>query len=245
MKKKSILAGFIAGLFLIASALAFTTNEISAPTAYSTSATTTVNISGMVNISAFPYLDNFIREGLLNGTYANISRHVVNFTILNKSSSSGAYGQLASFAVNVTNDTSSKVNFWNYTATVTNDTSSKVNFWNYTATLKEGRNWIRINFTNISRADDGSFGGSLTSERIIDIDTLRYKLIIGGKGGFLKLNISTDTGLIQTDYGVQYGGSAQAACGTATRGLVKYNSTYGGFQGCTADGWKALNGTAA
>lgn len=121
MKKIIIILGIV--LCLIFSASAYTTNIISAPSSYSTSATTSVNISGMINISnnAFPYIDNFVRvsiAGQLNGTFFNVSRHVINFTILNKSSSTGAYGYLASFSVNVTNDTASPVNFWNYTATL-------------------------------------------------------------------------------------------------------------------------------
>ncbi len=47
---------------------------------------------------------------------------------------------------------------------------------------------------------------------------------------------------MQTDYGIQYGGSAAFACGASTRGLLIYNSTLG-FLGCTEDGWKSLNTT--
>src|SRR3990167_3396952 len=220
MKKIIVVLGLL--ILLTVSVMSFTINQITAPTSYSTSATTSINISGGINITNFPYLQ------IVNQSFSNFSTHVINVTILNKSCSSCAYGILASSL--------------SLTVNATNISGNTNNFWNFTATFKEGRNWIRLNFTNVSRADDVSFGGSLTDEVIVDIDTTKYKLIVGGKSGFLKLNLSTDTGLIQTDYGLQTGGAATASCGATTRGLIIYNSTQG-FIGCTDAGWKALNGT--
>ena len=170
MRINKLLAGIVIALFLIISAAAFTTNEITAPSAYQTYNTLTVNISGGLNVSAFSFLT-------ARNTSANFTQHVINITILNKSSSSGAYGILDS-------SLSLTINATNRTPDV---------FWNFTATLTEGRHWIRLNFTNVSRADDGSFGGSLSAERIVDIDLEAYVLTIGQ---FDKINFSLDSGNI-------------------------------------------------
>lgn len=158
----------VALLVLIFSASAFLTTEITAPTAFSYSPTLEVNISGGINVSAFPFL-------LDTGEGLNFSDNVVNITILNctvNSAGTCTYGILASslpLTINATNR--SPEVFWNFTATFTND-----------------RHKVRLNFTNISRADDGSFGGALTAERIIQIDVQRN--IIELLGGVI--NFSTD-----------------------------------------------------
>jgi len=163
MKK---LIAFIIALLTIAFASAFTYNQITAPAEFYTSSSLEVNISGGINISAFPYLKT---------TGNNATSHVINVTILNKSSSSGSYGILA-------NSLSLTINASNYT---------EQKFWNYTATLTEGYNWIRLNFTNVSRNDDGSFGGSLTAERIVNVDTKAFMITVGQ---FDTINISTKEG---------------------------------------------------
>ena len=169
-------------LMLSIGSIAFSTVEITKPTAFSYQEVLEVNISGALNISGFPYLTYTARKG--NGTQENgsfnagfnFSDEIINITILNKSSSAGSYGYLASFAVNVTNRTPDM-------------------FWNYTATLTQGRHWLRLNFTNVSRQDNGAFGGALTSERIVQIDIKGNILNIGGFG---TVNITLDNGNINT-----------------------------------------------
>ena len=155
MKTNSFTAMFILVVIILWIAVfvipiwAFTTVEITAPTTLTYLQTTSVNISGAINISAFPYLfENHFSDN-------NTVRHVLNITILTKTTSAGAYSILASSL--------------SLTYNASNDTVK--NFWNFTATLPEGRNIIRLNWTNVSRADDGSFGGVLSAERIVQIDT--------------------------------------------------------------------------
>ncbi len=153
---------FIMMLLVIAGAVAYVQNEITAPPGapYSTSTTTTVNISGMINISGFPYLQitGFNRSKY---TGQNISKHTINVTILNctiTTSGTCTYGILAASLP--------------LTINISNNTAGPVDFWNYSATLKNGElHSIRINWTNVSRNDAGAFGGSLSEERLIEIDT--------------------------------------------------------------------------
>ncbi len=110
-------------------------------------------------------------------------------------------------------------------------------FWNKTVTLKDNdRHWVYMSVANVS-------GGAVNSStRIIDIDTNYYNLEIGNFG---KVNISLDTGRIDTSYGVRIGGELSSVdCGASTRGLIIYNAT-NGFIGCTGNGWKSLNSTLA
>lgn len=161
-----ILTAFIILMLIITAIGGFTYNEITAPNASSSTVTsTTVNISGMINLSGFPYL---IRTACLNLSQicSNLTHHVINVTILNKSSSSGAYGILASSlstTVNVTNTSG----------------HTGLDFWDFQATLSdESYHWIKLNFTNVSRADDGSNIGSLTAARIINVDVDLYMIKI-------------------------------------------------------------------
>ena len=166
---------FIIPLVFIMMALmaaGFSTVEITAPTSlilYQSSLE--VNISGGINITAFPYLSN---DPSKNDT--NTTSHVINVTILTKTTSAGSYSILAAslpLTINASN-------------TTTKD------FWNYTATLPEGRNYIRLNFTNVSRHADGTYGGALTAERIVQIDTeptlINFSAKLHLEGGNLSLN---------------------------------------------------------
>ena len=192
MRVKKFLVGFVITLLLILIVHGFSTVEITAPDQYSTSATVTVNVSGGINASSFPFLK---------------SGDIVGVNILNRSSSTGEYNILsssASLTVNATN-TSSGVETW----------------WNFTATLTEGdRHRIRLNFTNATRNDDGSFEEVLTSERTIDIDIRALVL----EAPSIKV------------------GDPNVDCGATTRGLIMYNTSLG-FIGCTEAGWKGINGT--
>ena len=160
---------------------AFSTIEITAPAAFSYQETLLVNISGSINASGFPFLNN---PSTTSG--GNYTVDVVNITILNHSgSSTDAYGILAAslpLLINATNDTTFSAVFWNFSATLTNE-----------------RHWIKLNFTNVSRNDDGSFGGALSAERIIQIDVSGNILNVGG---FDTINLSLDTGDINTSGGL-------------------------------------------
>ena len=227
MKKLILILGI--ALCLVLSAAAFRFNQITAPVAYSTSTSTSVNISGGINITAFPFL------AIKNMSESNFSTHVINVTILNKSSSSGAYGILASslsLTVNATN--------------LTGDTN---NFWNFTATLKEGRNWLRLNFTNVSRNDDGSFGGSLTDEVIIDIDTKKYLLVLGGKANLPNINFSLDSGNVNIsgvikskEIRLQNSSTTSDDCDASSSGTMRFNGSGAGgaakFIQCDGTDWK-------
>ena len=166
---------FIIGMYvsyLIIFAEAFTTVEITAPSDLTYQNSTSVNISGGINITAFPYL-----SADSGSSDVNITRHTVNVTILTKTTSSGTYSILASslpLTINASNDTVK-------------------NFWNYTATLPEGRNYIRLNFTNVSRNADGSYGGALTAERIVQIDTAPFLLNFSGKLHLENFNLSANS----------------------------------------------------
>ena len=154
---KTIFTSIMLALITIFSVIAFTSNEISAPSAYVTLTSTSVNISGAVNASAF--------SGLSQGD-------VVNVTILNKSSNGGDYGILESSLLSRINASgTSKHVFWNQTVTLARDT----------------RHWIILNFTNATS------GGSLSSERIIDIDIDFFTIQVGQFG---TINLSVDTGNI-------------------------------------------------
>lgn len=139
--------------YLAISAMGYSTVLKLAPPNFDHQESTSVNVSCAINVSGFPYLTG---TGWNHSKYAgtNVSSHIINVTILNKSSSSGAYGILASSL--------------SLTVSAANDTAF---FWNYTATLTEGdRHFIICNFTNVSRNDDGSWGGALTGRALVQID---------------------------------------------------------------------------
>ncbi len=139
---------FIFGLILLGVAIATSTVEITTPTSFVTSDSTSINVTATFNISGFPYLAS---------TGLNWTNATINVNILNKSSISGAYGILAESL--------------SRTITVSNGTDVNASYFNQIITLaNEQRHWIKINFTNVSRADNGDFGGALTTERIIQID---------------------------------------------------------------------------
>lgn len=118
-----IITSLIIGLMLIVSALAYTTTQITAPTAdFETQESQSVNVSGMVNASAFPD----IRE---------LNSSLINITIMNKSCQSCGYDAHSSYIINVSNQN-----------------GSLDVFWNQTITLQPGYNWIFLNFTNVSVA---------------------------------------------------------------------------------------------
>lgn len=151
----------IVAILMISFTAAFSTTQITAPTEFLYSEKLDINISGGINASGFSYLT-------VNQT------ETINVTILNKSSSAGAYGILESslpLTINASN------NMTEY-------------FWNFTANFTNERHWIKLNFTNVSRADDGSFGGALTAERIVQIDIARDILDIG----YYNLSFTTKDG---------------------------------------------------
>lgn len=188
-----IISHILVLLTLIFSVSAFLTTEINAPTKFSYQEVLTVNVSAVINVSGFPFLSSTGFEG----TDFNITRHIINVTILNHSgSSTDAYGILDSSLI--------------LTVNATNDTSAPAMFWNFTATLTNERQWIKVNFTNVSRADDGTFGGALTAERIIQIDV---KGNIINVGGFDTVNISLDTGAINTSGPLHIGGNISIKSG--------------------------------
>lgn len=163
----------------------FSTVEITAPTSFQFLNSTLVNISGGINTSGFPFL-------LDSKTGLNLSTHVINVTILTKTTAAGSYSILATslpLTINATNLTNS------------------LNFWNFTATLPEGRNYIRLNFTNVSRNAQGVFGGALSAERIVQIDTNLLLINITNKIHF-ENNISINS----------YQGGARFNCGVSSIG---------------------------
>ena len=127
--------------------IGFSTVDITAPDEFSYQATLSVNVSCGLNVSAFPWLLDK-SEGL------NFSDEVINVTILNRTEETGAYGILGASL--------------DLTLNATNRTPDA--FWNYTYTATNGRQGILCNFTNVSRADNGAFGGALTAERLVQID---------------------------------------------------------------------------
>ena len=170
MKLLSTLIVFLVVLMVVSG---FSTVEITAPSDSTYQSTLAVNISGGINVSAFPFL---LFTGANHSNNDTVARHVINVTILTKTSSSGTYSILAAslpLTINATNGTPQ-------------------NFWNYTATLSEGRNYVRLNFTNVSINDKGEYGGALTAERIIQIDTEPLLINFSGKlhleGGNLSVN---------------------------------------------------------
>ena len=230
MKFISISLFFIIGFLLLTSA--FSTVEINAPTDFIYQEVLTVNVSAAMNVSGFPFLIRLCTNA--SAECNNVTRHVINVTILNHSgSSTDAYGILASslpLTVNVTNDTSAPAMFWNFSASFTN-----------------GRQFIKVNFTNVSRDSTGSFGGALTSERIVQIDVAGNVINLGG---FDKINISLTEGHINTSGGfmgkfldlLTNVPESSETCAASNRGLIIYNST-DGFMGCTESGWYSLNST--
>ncbi len=173
-KITSLIIVVLAVAFIAVFATAFTTTEITAPTEFSYHSIAQVNISGGINITAFPFL---MRVTNTSSSMANISRHIINVTILNCTLGTGStctYGILAESLL--------------LTLNATNDTASTANFWNYTATFTEGRHNVRLNFTNVSRQDNGAFGGALTTERIVQIDLEFNTLEIWGG----EINLTSD-----------------------------------------------------
>lgn len=244
---KTIILIIVIALLTIISVIAYSTVEKTAPfTEYQIFTTTSINISGGVNASG--------ASGLTN------AYDIVNVTILNKSSSAGAYGIL-----NVSGQRHHLVNASNGTTNV---------FWNFTATLTEERHWIRINFTNASSVWNETM---LTNETVFDID-VDYDVITIGQD---VINLSTVTGninisgIIRADSGASFGGNVlitstplnmtdtgnintsgiistpvlrlqnntliEQDCGATTYsrwGEIRFNSTGPGyFFGCTPVGW--------
>ena len=198
----------------------FTTTQITAPTSFTYQSVLGVNVSGGINASGFSFLSS---NSSTNGM--NITEDVVNVTILNHSGSpSDPYGILASslsLVVNATNDTST------------------TQFWNFTASLTDERHWIKLNFTNVSRADDGSFGGATTSERIVQID-IQYDRIVLLNGA---INFSTTgnintTGSISASRGLFTGAAVEDDC---SAGEFKLNTSDDDLCLCSSDGnWKCV-----
>lgn len=197
----------VVAVLAAAFAAAFTTTEITAPTAFSYHPILDVNISGGINVTAFPFL---MRNN--DSDNINIIRHVINVTILNctlGTSSSCTYGILAASLP--------------LTINATNDTASGVNLWNYTAEFTQGRHKVRLNFTNVSQADDGTFGGALTAERIVQIDVEFNVLEIWG--GVINLSSTGDvniSGRLHIGGGnlsVKSGGGTSFDCGPNDSGV--------------------------
>lgn len=197
MRFKTMLISLALALLMMIFVVGYATNEISKPTAYSTSTTVTVNISGGVNASG------------ISGLTENAT---VNVTILNKSSSAGAYGRYFVDAGIDGHKINSSGDITDY-------------FWNYTVTLNDNeRHWIRLNFTNATA------GGSLSSVRIIDIDTRYYVLDIEVQLNADSLRLGNVSNLYNDE-----------DCDGSTYGTIIYNaSTPGYFFGCTPDGWVNL-----
>lgn len=137
----------VIAVMLVASVTAFTTQITAPATNFVTETSTTINVSCAMNVSKFPYLRTY---GL------NFTNHTINLTVYNKSSDSGAYGVLASSLGET------------YT---TSNSSTPSDFYDFQATLaNNNRHWIKCGFENVSRNADGSYGGSNTSVKIIQID---------------------------------------------------------------------------
>ncbi len=154
---KTFLASLVGALLVIGMVVSYSTVIKNAPPDFDLQESTGVNVSCAINVSGFPYL---AKTGWARNktTGTNFSDHRINVTVSNKSSDSGAYSILAetlSLTINATN-------------------RSPEVFWNYTVTLTEGdRHWLFCNFTNVSRNDDGSYGGAITSVSLVQIDAER------------------------------------------------------------------------
>ena len=162
------------------------------------------------------------------------------------------YTTLTSTTVNYTwvfNNTNNNEN--HFAATVYNKTSAtgayniilRANItngtiWNMTRVMSDDtRFWWYVNVTNVT-------GGPTTSDvKIFDIDTDFLKLVVGT---YNKINITLDSGRIDTDAGIRIGlvGSA-VDCDATNRGLLIYNGTTQGLRLCTTDGWKSLANVTA
>ena len=129
---------------------AFSTIEITAPIAYSTSTSLTVGVTGAINASGFDFLK-------INDT--------VGVMVINKSSAAGSYG-----------NNSGSISTVKASGNRTDNTYSL----NVSATFTEERQWIKMFFINTSRNDKGVFKGVNTSERIIDIEIDYSILGFGG-----------------------------------------------------------------
>ena len=178
---KTIILSIVITLLTIFSVIAFSTVEKTAPfNTYSTSISTSVNISGRINISGFPSLAR---------TGENVTSHVINVTILNKSSLTGAYGILASSLSLVVSN-------------ATNGTTGPGD-WNFTASLTEERHWLLLNFTNATP------GGALTNVTVIEID-VDYDIMTIGQS-VINFSIKTGniniSGILSADGGIVSGGT--------------------------------------
>ena len=225
MKLKSIIS-VIMVILLSVFVIGFSVNEISKPLAYSTSTSLKVNVSGGFNASG------------ITGLQAN---DTINVTILNKSSLSGAYG-----IYNGTGDTIGGLH--GYIINASGETAGSHRFWNKTITLTEERHWIRLNCTNCTS------GGSLTSERIIDID-IDYNVYQLGR--FDTLNFSLDTGNFNTSgtisapvFKFQNASADDGSCDFAKTGELIWNGTtsenpVGRLLICNGANWYEINMTLA
>lgn len=99
-------------------------------------------------------------------------------------------------------------NHSNYVIKASNGSTSV--FWNQTITLGEGYNWIYLNFTNATVAVLPAH--TVTEVRIINVDTEKYKLNVGG---FNKINFTVDVGNISTAGNVRISGCIQLNCSQA------------------------------
>ena len=159
----------------------------------------------------------------------------VNFSVRINNTNDGN----TTFRLLIYNTSSSTKNFSAsiLAAPLINETINNGSFWNKTVTMTDAlRHYWYASFPNSS-----SSGVILnTSTSTFNIDTIYYKLIFGSQN---KFNVTLDTGQVDTDFGVRFGpAGSDEICNAATRGLISYNITQG-FIGCTADGWKAINGT--
>src|SRR3990167_5739446 len=115
MMKKIIIITIGAWLSLLCMSNQAYIATMTEPDSYLRSSSKEINISGGINTTAFPFLNE--RAPGENGSYPSITRHTINVTILNKSCASCAYGILESslsLTINATNDTTLP-NFWNFT----------------------------------------------------------------------------------------------------------------------------------
>ncbi|KKM97082.1 hypothetical protein LCGC14_1171730 [marine sediment metagenome] len=252
MRLKTIISHIVIYLLVIFSVIAFTGVEKLAPiNAFSTSATTEINISGRINASGILF-DNASNKYPLRGG------DVINVTILNKSSLDGSYGILAS-SLSLTLNASNA------------STGHEAQFWNFTATFVEGIVWIQLNFTNATGIN-GTGGGLLSNVTVIEID-VDYNIITIGLD---VINLSTDSGninisgILSADLGfmtnlgdantestarvstpILYLGNNTGVnitmpCIASRYGEIRYNSTGPGyFFGCTPNGWINLTGGMA
>ena len=171
MKFIKLMLGVVVVISFLLATLAFSTVEITAPTTITYLESTSVNVSCGINITGFPYLRSY---------NLNSSNATINVTILTKTTSSGAYSILAA-SLPLTID-------------INNGSGVNGHFWNYSATLPVGRNYVQCNFTNVSRAADGTFGGALTAERIVQIDTEPVLINFSGNLHLENYNLSINSG---------------------------------------------------